>query len=285
MLKDLTKKNSAAVAADAGRPRVRRPRVGADRRPQRARDGRGLRDDQDNVTDTDLCFGDIKTDGTDVNCIKEPASRSSAPSALGAGRALAPRLRRQDTRPGTGIFGIVRWKVKTGKPAFSADPADWNKGQFLTDIDTPGKGVLDAEVSPDGKQLALVSNLGSSSFRLWLADDPEDFALLERQADRRARLQGHLARRLQGADGRPGRRDLPRGRRERRARRPRRRVRDQKELNAAGDDPSFQPLTHRRLSGVLCPSCRRQLERGASYCGSCGTPLNGAVGAAGAGAG
>ncbi len=26
---------------------------------------------------------------------------------------------------------------------------------------------------------------------------------------------------------------------------------------------------------MLCPSCRRQLERGASYCGSCGTPLNG----------
>ena len=28
---------------------------------------------------------------------------------------------------------------------------------------------------------------------------------------------------------------------------------------------------------MLCPSCRRQLERGASYCGSCGTPLHGAV--------
>ncbi len=27
---------------------------------------------------------------------------------------------------------------------------------------------------------------------------------------------------------------------------------------------------------MLCPSCRRQLERGASYCGSCGAPLNGA---------
>ena len=37
--------------------------------------------------------------------------------------------------------------------------------------------MLDAEVSPDGKQLALVSNQGSSSFRLWLADDPEDFAM------------------------------------------------------------------------------------------------------------
>ena len=43
----------------------------------------------------------------------------------------------------------------------------------MTDIDTPGKGVIDADVSPDGKQLALVSNLGSSSFRLWLADDPD----------------------------------------------------------------------------------------------------------------
>jgi putative peptide zinc metalloprotease protein len=26
---------------------------------------------------------------------------------------------------------------------------------------------------------------------------------------------------------------------------------------------------------VLCPSCRRQIERGASYCGSCGSPLRG----------
>jgi putative peptide zinc metalloprotease protein len=26
---------------------------------------------------------------------------------------------------------------------------------------------------------------------------------------------------------------------------------------------------------VLCPSCRRQIERGASYCGSCGSPLDG----------
>src|SRR3954469_1024819 len=27
---------------------------------------------------------------------------------------------------------------------------------------------------------------------------------------------------------------------------------------------------------MLCRTCRRQLERGASYCGTCGTPLNGA---------
>jgi hypothetical protein len=41
--------------------------------------------------------------------------------------------------------------------------------------------VLDAEVSPDGKRLALVSNEGSKAYQLWLADDPEDFALSSAQ--------------------------------------------------------------------------------------------------------
>ena len=54
------------------------------------------------------------------------------------------------------FFGIVRWKVKTGKPAFSADTADWSKGKFLTDMDNPNKGVLDAEVSPDGKRFLVM---------------------------------------------------------------------------------------------------------------------------------
>src|SRR4051812_17523974 len=43
--------------------------------------------------------------------------------------------------------------------------------------------------------------------------------------------------------------------------------------------PRTIPATSRsssRRSSVLCRSCRRQLERGASYCGSCGSPLNGA---------
>src|SRR3954468_22297868 len=28
---------------------------------------------------------------------------------------------------------------------------------------------------------------------------------------------------------------------------------------------------------MLCPTCRRQLERGASWCGACGTPVAGAA--------
>ena len=135
--------------------------------------------------------------------------------------------------------------------------------------------MLDAEVSPDGKQLAMVSNQGSSSFRLWLADDPEDFRCPapSRPPMRACKVtwRGDSKEVLvvQGdADCEEDVAVL--------ARVPIDDVRNQKELNASGDDPSYQPLDHRGLSGVLCPSCRRQLERGASYCGSCGTPLNGA---------
>jgi hypothetical protein len=48
----------------------------------------------------------------------------------------------------------------------------------VTDISTPNKGVIDAAPSPDGKHLALISNLGSSFYRLWLAK-PGDFLLTQ----------------------------------------------------------------------------------------------------------
>jgi hypothetical protein len=48
----------------------------------------------------------------------------------------------------------------------------------VTDISTPRKGVLDAALSPDGKQLAMITNLGSSFFRLMLAK-PGDFLMTQ----------------------------------------------------------------------------------------------------------
>jgi hypothetical protein len=68
---------------------------------------------------------------------------------------------------------MVRWH---SKKAFSPDPADWSKGRFVTDVSTVNHGVIDAAVSPDGKTLALVSNLGQSFFRLYLAK-PTDFQM------------------------------------------------------------------------------------------------------------
>jgi beta-lactam-binding protein with PASTA domain len=74
-------------------------------------------------------------------------------------------------------IGMVRWKLKQGKPAYSTDRADWGNGHFVTTISQPNKGVIDAAISPDGKKLAVAANFKSASFRLWLADDPKDFAL------------------------------------------------------------------------------------------------------------
>jgi hypothetical protein len=59
-------------------------------------------------------------------------------------------------------FGIVRF---SSKKAFSTNPTDW-KSAMATNVTLPGSGVIAASFSPDGKQVAVVSNLGSSFFRV-----------------------------------------------------------------------------------------------------------------------
>ena len=69
----------------------------------------------------------------------------------------------------------------TSKKAFSPDAKDWSKGKFVTDISTPGKGVLDFSISPDGKRMAAVANFDvdrDNVFQLYLGK-PKDFLLTE----------------------------------------------------------------------------------------------------------
>jgi hypothetical protein len=76
--------------------------------------------------------------------------------------------------PTTGIKqGIVEWKTK--KP-FSPDINDWSAGKLVTPADTQGHAVIDAAISPDGKQMAVASNINSDFFRLYLTT-PGDFTL------------------------------------------------------------------------------------------------------------
>jgi beta-lactam-binding protein with PASTA domain len=236
MLKDLTKKNSSPVpltpAGDKFADLAWAPTADVNLIAMRS-------DTEDG--DFDLCLANVKSDATDVSCLKEPSFTiiralhwgKDGRSILGLGVKLPQ---------GSGQFGIVRWRVKQDKPAFSPDTADWTKGRFLTDTDTPEKGVLDAEVSPDGKRLALISNQGTKAFQLWLADDPEDFAMSSaKRAPVRAckvswRGDSKELLIVQGAADcgedvavvqRVAINDL----------------RNPKELNVSGDDPSFQPLT------------------------------------------
>ena len=105
MLKDLTKKNSAAVpltpagrefADTAGAPTADRNVIAMD---EVTRDGQGF------VTDTDLCFGDIKSDGTDINCIKEPRLLRHPAHPLGHRRPVRSSAWVSAAAEGSSYFG------------------------------------------------------------------------------------------------------------------------------------------------------------------------------------
>ncbi|HEX4107626.1 MAG TPA: PASTA domain-containing protein [Solirubrobacteraceae bacterium] len=67
------------------------------------------------------------------------------------------------TKPGNpSTFGILRF---TSRKAFSTDPANWH-GHVASQVDEPGHGVIDAQFSPSGKQVALVTNLLSAYFQV-----------------------------------------------------------------------------------------------------------------------
>jgi hypothetical protein len=189
--------------------------------------------------DRDLCLGQTTKDGMSPKCIQEPSFTVTRTIHWAAdGRSiLAFGIKGGE---GSGVFGMVRWKVKRGKPAFSPDVSDWTKGHFVTDIDKTNKGVIDAALSPDGKRLALITNQGSSFFRLWLGK-PGDFLLTSakptpvRACKLAWRGDGRELMVVQ-ADAQCGENvgGLVRA--------PVDDLRNQKELNAAGDDPAFQPF-------------------------------------------
>ncbi len=70
---------------------------------------------------------------------------------------------------------MVRW---TTEEPFSTNPADYSAGKIMTDTSRSGEGVLDAAISPNGKQMAVV-NLGSNGLPELLLAKPDDFLLAD----------------------------------------------------------------------------------------------------------
>jgi beta-lactam-binding protein with PASTA domain len=125
-------------------------------------------------TEQDLCLGRLNGTGMTVKCKSQPGLKIGKAIHWGTnGKSIIAF----GQTPDASKQGIVRWK--TAKP-FSPNPADWSSGHFITDTSQPGHAVLDAALSPDGKTLALVSNLSSPFFRLYLAK-PTDFAMTNAQ--------------------------------------------------------------------------------------------------------
>jgi beta-lactam-binding protein with PASTA domain len=234
MLKDVTKKNATAIALTSAADKF------ANLSWAPIADQNVLAMSKVGDKDDELCLARITQDPTITpQCFSEPDfSVTRAIHWSQNGRSILAFGVKNDFSG----FGMVRWIVKKDKKAFSVDPGDWNGGHFITSLATKGKGVLDAQVSPDGKKLAIVSNQGSSAFRLWIADDPKDFLLtsatltpvrackLAWRGDSQELMvisSDALCSEDVGALTRVPVND----------------VRSQKELNPAADDPAYQPFT------------------------------------------
>jgi Tol biopolymer transport system component len=121
-----------------------------------------------NGNDRDLCVGRVKLDGFTAQCIGDDRFTTGFAHWSPDGKTiLVPATRNSDKS-----FGIVRYKSKR---AFSARKEDWGKGRFVTPL-TPGKGVRDATVSPDGKRLAAIANIATQVPQLYLTT-PDDLQL------------------------------------------------------------------------------------------------------------
>ncbi len=125
----------------------------------------------------DMCLADVGPKETLVDCIPTPGLLPDRAIHWNPnGREILAHAVKAPIDPANPTFGLARWRLKKDKPAFSANADDWNAGRFVSNVEKPGKGVLDAAISPDGKQLAVVSNQGSSFFKLFLTA-PGDYKL------------------------------------------------------------------------------------------------------------
>jgi hypothetical protein len=193
---------------------------------------------------SELCLGQITKDGITPACLAGPKDVMMGSSVNWApdGKSILVFGSKVDaTGQPTGAFGMMRFT--SGKKPFSFDIKDWHRPtKFLSDVSTTDKGMLDAAISPDGKQMAVVANFNQpkqmriliakrNDFLLqdakdlkvkackaiWLPDQTE--VLVVQADDCNTATTGDLVRiNLKNPD-------------------------QQQQLRLAGDNPSYQPLT------------------------------------------
>jgi beta-lactam-binding protein with PASTA domain len=73
----------------------------------------------------------------------------------------------------SGTFGLLRFVATV---PFAASPAHWSTNGTLATPTAAGQGVLTAQISPNGASMAVVSSVGTGSFRVGLTK-PKDLSL------------------------------------------------------------------------------------------------------------
>jgi hypothetical protein len=128
-------------------------------------------------TTTQLCLGQITAHGMTPRCRPSPKGdirldRTISWSPTGKSLLIFGYVPKFGMVPDK--FGMFRY---TSKKPFSDDPDDWKGRGFVTNVSQIGEGVIDAQVSPDGKRLLVVHNFSAGEFRLYVTNTPNDFRL------------------------------------------------------------------------------------------------------------
>ena len=117
---------------------------------------------QRSATDAKLCFATIGRFALNPSCT------GAAGWDLGGEVDWAPDGQTVlvfGTRNKGANFGILAFHSNV---AYSTQASDWGQGALQTDASTPGTGVFEAQLSPNGKQMALVAGSVSSGFGLYI---------------------------------------------------------------------------------------------------------------------
>jgi beta-lactam-binding protein with PASTA domain len=110
-----------------------------------------------------LCFATVGPNMLNSDCTSHPGWKLGHISWSPDGMAILVFGQQVGKQ---GVFGLIEFKSNV---PFSTQASNWGQGSVVTDISHSGQGVIDGEFSPDGKQVALVSNLGTSDFHVFLA--------------------------------------------------------------------------------------------------------------------
>jgi beta-lactam-binding protein with PASTA domain len=133
-------------------------------RPSVAPNGRAIAVLRREEGDGDLCFGRIDRTRITHLCLPDDGwDLTGRISWRDDGRAvLVPGRLTGDPR----TVGVRIYETRT---PFTTNPKRW-RGRVVTDISTPGKGVIAAQYAPGGKRIAFVSNLESTDYEVVLGD-------------------------------------------------------------------------------------------------------------------